>query len=125
MREFITSPDGRRVDLDDHEIYSYLPDDIDRLDDKMEMLIGRTILYMNYYPDRGTELFPLVKQEPDMVESGYGLVDVNNCGWYQRVRVEKLIKQYAEGKRDAVISKNTMWFKEQIFLFQNEIENMC
>ena len=46
-----------------------------------------------------------------------------NCGYYQRQRVYKLIKNFAENRKNNY--KNILWYKEQIFLLQDETENMC
>ena len=50
-------------------------------------------------------------------------IDINNGGYYQRQRVYKLIKNFAENRRHNY--GNIMWLKEQVYLFQDETENMC
>jgi hypothetical protein len=41
----------------------------------------------------------------------------------QKKRVELLIKNFTENERENY--ENILWYQEQIFLFQDEIENMC
>jgi hypothetical protein len=41
----------------------------------------------------------------------------------QKKRVKKMIKYFSENEKDN--ANNIMWYKEQIYLFQDEIENMC
>ena len=43
----------------------------------------------------------------------------------QRLRVEELIKSFAENRKTNVHSRNIAWFQEQIFIFEEEIDNMC
>lgn len=97
MRNFNCSPYGNQVDLDDPITYKHLPNDIDSLRTKMLSEIGYTYLYLNYW----------------------------NKGWdeCQKTRIEILIESFATNERENF--KNVMWYKEQLFIFQNEIENMC
>jgi len=127
MREFREQPSGVIVDLDDPETYKYLPDNEKDLDNMMFREIGKAICYMDYFhPD----IFGKEKQEPDSSikwteeEKSKGIADQHaNCGYYQRLRVYDLIKIFTEGRRHNY--GNIMWFKEQVFRFQNETENMC
>jgi hypothetical protein len=56
----------------------------------------------------------LARKLPDMV---------NNSGYYQRLRVYKLIENFCNERKNKW--NDVMWFKEQVFLFEDEIENMC
>lgn len=126
MRKFRTAH-SEDVDLDDPKTYAHLPDSINVLNDRMLKEIGYAICYMDYWhPD----IFGKEKKEPDMtkpwtqeeIEKGYpdGIV---NSGFYQRQRVYVLIKNFTEHRRQNW--KNLMWFKEQVYLMEDEIENMC
>ena len=97
MRMFKTSPFGYEEDLDNPKTFSYLPNSIKELRTLMLSEIGFHYCYVNYW-------HPL---DFDM----------------QRKNVERLIKDFTENER--LNYKNIIWYKEQIFLFQNEIENMC
>ncbi len=91
---------GEVVDLDNTETYSYYPNNCDQLDDMMFKEIGKAIAYMDYFHPNW---FP------------------NNSP--QRLQVNILIKDFCDNRRDNY--QNSMWYKEKIFLFQNETENMC
>lgn len=108
MRKY-TCAFGEEVDLDNPDTYKHLPDDLNKLDDMMFKEIGQALVYMNYFRP---ECFP--KKES---------VDLQGSGYIQRKRVYKLIKTFANGRRNNY--QNKMWYKEQIFLFQDETENMC
>jgi len=100
---------GEEVDLDNPITYNYLgTDDVSKLDDIMFKEIGQALVYMDYF-------------RPQMFPKKYNLND--RCGYEQRQRVNKLIKLFADDRHNNW--KNPMWFKEQIFLFQDETENMC
>jgi hypothetical protein len=132
MREFQTAMVGT-VDLDDPKTYEYLGDnDVRRLDDIMFKEIGQALVYMDYFhPD----IFPKKKvisqykykedvyPETKNTEHGKEQIEFTNTGYYQRVRVNKLIKKFAKERKNNW--ENPMWFKEQIFIFQDETENMC
>ena len=112
-----------KVDLDDPKTYSHLPNTEKELDDLMFKEIGMALTYMNHFRK---ENFPLKAKRSKMVQHPYykGIfVDVTNSGYRQRLRVEKLIKDFAENRKDNY--GNLQWFKEQVFLFQSETENMC
>ena len=107
MRKF-ECPFGEIVDLDDPTTYDYLPKDKISLDEKMFCEIGKALTYMNYFhPD----IFPKRKNKNDLTI----------CGWQQRQRVNQLIKNFADKNH----YDDVLWYQEQIFLFQEEIENMC
>ena len=101
MRKFKCSL-GEIVDLDNPETYSYLPDDCDKLDKLMFQDIGFALVYMDWF-------------NWDDYSTGYG--------WEQRVRVKELITYFANNRKHHY--NDLMWLKEQVFIFQNEIENMC
>ncbi len=56
-------------------------------------------------------------------ESDDRLIEINNSGYNQRQRVYKLIKYFADNRKDNY--DNLMWLKEQCFLLDDETENMC
>lgn len=103
MRKFICSPFGEEVDLDDPKIYEYLPNDKEELRNKMFSEIGYAYWYMNF---RHNDIF-------DKYESGIK----------QKERVTELINNFTANEGENY--DNVIWYKEQIFLFQNETENMC
>jgi len=98
MREFIDAF-GEIVDLDDKVTYDYLPDTSKELRDLMFSEIGFAHWYMNYH-------------HPEIFK-----------GHEQEARVKKLIKQFTDGYRKTI--DTPIWLKEQIYLFQDETENMC
>lgn len=100
MRKFVCSPYGEEVDLDNPETYSYLPDNANQLRDILFKNFGWSQLYMNY-------LHPDVFDENDI----------------QRIRINEFMKKYSENHLKNY--ENLIWLKEQVFLFQDEIENMC
>lgn len=126
MRKY-TCAFGVEVDLDNPDTYNHLPDDLKKLDDMMFKEIGQALVYMDYWM---LDIFGKERKEPDM-ERGWTKEQMQkdcpdwfaNSGFYQRERVYKLIKNFADNRRDNF--KNILWYKEQIFLFQDETENMC
>jgi len=132
MKEHVESFSRKRVDLDNPETYKHLPDDVRLLDDLMFRKIGKALVYMDYFhPD----IFPKEKQTEEWIklhefypeiegtENGDKLVEINNEGYNQRLRVYKLIKAFSIGRKHNW--KNLMWFKEQVYLICDETENMC
>lgn len=107
MRKY-TCAFGKVVDLDKPETYNHLPDDLGKLDDMMFKEIGQALVYMDYFRK---EYFPKLN------------IKGNNSGFSQRKRVMDLIKKFADNRHNNY--QNKMWYKEQIFLFQDETENMC
>lgn len=101
MRKFTTSPFGEEVDLDNPETYKHLPNTIRELDDLMFKEIGQALVYMNH----------LHKDVYDVDKSG------------QKARVNDLVSNFADNRSEKF--GDIMWFKEQVFIFQDEIENMC
>lgn len=107
MREFKTSPDRRIVDLDNPDTYKHLSQDIEVVERQIYVKIGQAITYMDgHYP----HLYP---KQPGGNGSGYA----------QRQRVQKLIDNFALNRRDHV--NDLRWYQEQIFLMQDDCENMC
>lgn len=103
MREFKCQPFyDDIVDLDNPETYKHLPDNIKELRYLMLREIGYALCYMNYW-------------HKDWFS------DSRDGG--QRIKVEELIKNFTENERSNY--SNIMWYKEQVFLFQDQIENMC
>lgn len=97
----------------------------DELRNMMFREIGYAICYMDYFPDR-KKFFPKKKLNQKMIIHLHSnkKIDMNNVGYMQRKRVEKLIKYFSENDNRNNYKK-LMWLKEQIFLFQDETENMC
>jgi hypothetical protein len=103
MREFNCRPfRDFIVDLDDDSTYKYLPQTYNELDSLMFKEIGYALCYMDYF---NKDIF--------ITESGND----------QRKRVEKLIKDFTDNRSNNY--NNILWIREQVFLFQDEIENMC
>ncbi len=96
MREFKTAFEGI-VDLDDPDTYSYMANDIGSIRDEIHKEIGYCYCYFNYWHKPWDE-----KQE---------------------ARVEILIKKYTDEWSDN--RTNLHWHKEMLYIFQDEIENMC
>lgn len=127
MREHTESFSREKIDLDNPEIYKHLPDNVEDLNNRMLREIGYATCYMDYWhPD----IFNTKQEEPDMTKPwteediALGYPDAfANSGFYQRQRVYKLIENFTANRRNNW--KNIMWFKEQVFLFEDEIENMC
>jgi hypothetical protein len=88
------------VDLDDPKTYSHLPQDIKELWKLMLSEIGYAYCYMNFL-------------EKDIFPKGNA----------QKKRVKKLIKSFLDGRNKN--RDNVLWYQEQVFLFQDETENMC
>lgn len=102
MRKFITSPFGDEVDLDNPETYNYLPKNTKELRRIMLSEIGYSYCYMNFWH-----------------KDSFG----TNRDGGQKLRVEELVKNFTENEKKNY--SDILWYQEQIFLFQNEIENMC
>ncbi len=102
MRKFSCRPFGDvDVDLDDTQTYIHLPDSIGELRKLILSEIGYAYCYMNYWHP---EIFKTV-------------------GFQQKNRVLSFIEAFALAEKNN--RENVMWYKEQVFLFQDEIENMC
>ena len=103
MRIYITSPSGAEVDLDNNETYNHLPDDYDKLERIMFEKIGYAVCFMNFFhPDWYGERCP-----------SFG----------QRLSVMSLMSDFC-GNREKKYG-DIKWIRERVFLFQDEIENMC
>lgn len=113
MRKYTTS-DGETVDLDYPNTYEHLPDDCNILDDMMFKEIGYALCYMDYfYPEVFNKQIFVMKDDGNKVPFDGG----------QRKRIEAMIKDFCDNRRDHYT--DDMWYKEKIFLFQDETENMC
>ena len=93
--------DGEEVDLDDPNLYDRFPDDVNQLREIMFSKIGYSYCYMNFWH----------KETFDTFASD------------QKIRVDKLIKKFTE--EEEANYKNALWYKGQIFIFEEETENMC
>jgi hypothetical protein len=101
MRKFVCSPFGEEVDLDDSETYDYLPKTIKELRTLMLSEIDYSYCYMNYWHK--------------------DIFGINDGG--QKERVKQLVNYFTENESQNY--DNILWYQEQIFLFQEETENMC
>ena len=103
MRKFVCHPfKNDVVDLDDPKTYEHLPKNVKDLRQKMFADIGYAYCYMNFW-------------HKDVYEHIH-------CD-KQKERVEALVKYFTENERENY--KNVLWYQEQIFLFEDETENMC
>ena len=88
---------GLEVDLDDTKLYDYLPQNTKELRTLMFSEIGYAYCYMNFwYKDHFKD---------------------------QKEKVELLVKNFTENEEQNY--DNVLWYQEQIFIFQDETENMC
>lgn len=102
MRKFICRPFGEEeVDLDDPTTYAHLPNTTKKLRELMLSKIGYAYCYMNFWH-----------------KDVFGKRDGG-----QKKRVELLVKNFTENEMENY--QNVLWYQEQVFLFQNETENMC
>jgi hypothetical protein len=101
MRIFITSPFGDTVDLDDPKTYVHLPQNVKELRKHMLCEIGYFYCYTEFWHK--------------------DIFDFDTSG--QVHRVEKLIKDFTDNERDNY--ENVLWYQEKLYLFKDEIENMC
>lgn len=118
--------DEPEVDLDNPKTYKHLPKTYDELRKLMYREIGYALCYMDYFSSR-KGCFPFKKSKKKlMIKHPFSkkMVNVSNSGYEQRQRVYKLIKNFANNE-NRKSSKDLMWWKEQVFLFQDETENMC
>jgi hypothetical protein len=132
VREYkLQIPGGGTVDLDDPKTYEYLPNTHEELDRLMFREIGYALCYMDFFSDR-VDLFPKEKQPEEWVSitewypnhpNPERKVDIANCSYNQRLRINEKIKNFCDNRKHNY--NNLLWYKEQIFLFQDEIENMC
>lgn len=123
MREYKMHFDGHKVDLDDPKIYDYLPKTEKALETLMFCAIGKALCYMDHLNSR-KGIFSKRKRKDRFIEYEPGKrVEMNNAGYNQRQRIYKLINNFSNNRHNNY--KNLQWFKEQIFLFQDETENMC
>ena len=99
MRKHVCSPFGEIVDLDNPETYSHLPKTTKELRQTMFAEIGMAYTYMYFWHKK-------VFKKSSQTE-----------------RVNLLIKNFADNERENY--SNVLWYQEQIFLLQDETENMC
>ena len=100
MRKFKTF-EGSEVNLDNSKTYKHLPQNTKELRQLMWLEIGYTYCYMSFwYKD-------IFKKQ----------------GRKQKKQVKLFIKNFIKNEEQNY--ENVLWYQEQIFLFQNEIENMC
>jgi hypothetical protein len=103
MRPYIVHSSEIRVDLDDPIIYEHLPKTVYELRDRMFKQIGYQYLYTKFWH-----------------------VDIfDNKENMQKKRIKKLIWTFAVQESDRMHNDDVLWFQEQVFLFEDEIENMC
>lgn len=132
MREYnLQIPGGGKVDLDDPSIYEYLPNTHKELDNRMFRHIGYALCYMDFFTSR-EGLFPKEKQPEEWVSITEWYpkhpnpeikFDIANCAYDQRQKVYEKIKYFCDHRHENY--ENLQWYKEQIFLFEDLIENMC
>lgn len=91
------------VDLDDEYTFESLPKDLKELRDLFFKEVGYAHCYMNFWHK--------------------DVFDDENFGKNQKELVNKLISNFTENER--YNCDNVKWYQEQVFVFQNEIENMC
>lgn len=96
MKSFKTAH-GEMVDLEDISLYDYLPKNVKSIRDMIHQEIGYYYCYVNYWHPRWDK-----KQEE---------------------RVKLLIEKYTEEWRNNIT--DLQWYRETLFIFQDEIENMC
>lgn len=94
-------------DLDDETTYANLPNEEEELTNRMWKNIGFALSYMDFIH---RDLYPMDSR--------------------QRIRVTELIaKFWREGREDMpdgdMKRGDVRWLKEQIFIFEDETENMC
>lgn len=116
MREF-TDSIGCKYDLDNPETYAHLPKTIKELRNRMFEKIGYSYLYMNvwhrecFFTSRKTPLF-------------YAISTIE-----QRKRIKEFVFNFAKKEKEFRTTKteeeNVLWMQEQVFLFEDEIDNMC
>lgn len=112
---------GEEWDLDDPRTFQNFPTTIDELEKKMFSEIGMALCYMDYmrapyFDEHKAEDYPLV-DEANLKRL--------NSGYNQRLRVNALIKTYCDERLKRMRANDIMWFKQQIFIFQDEVENQC
>jgi hypothetical protein len=94
---------GEDVDLDDPKTYNYLPNTTTELRNLLFSEIGFYYCYVNFW-------------HKDVYDKWDSCLS-------QKERVEQFIKDFTETEKENYA--NVLWYKEKIFLFQEEIENMC
>ena len=103
MRLFTETGCGYHVDLDDPETYENLPNTVGEIRNKLLEEIGYSYVYINYW---------------------HADVDFGD----QPKRINKLIENFSKNEKDHRFQpskSDVLWYQEQLFLFIDEIENMC
>ena len=103
MRLFKQKGCNYKVDLGDPKTYEHLPNTLDEIRDRMFKEIGYYYVYVAHW-----------------------YRDINFGEQY--IRVENMIKTFAENDmnyRYDSTNENIIWYQERVFLFLDEIENMC
>lgn len=108
MRKHLLSFEGIEVDLDDPITYERLPKNVRELDDLMFKEIGYALCYMNIFHK---DVYGKKKDDGGRRDGG------------QKKRVKKLIKYFCKERHNHYA--DVLWLQEQVFLFEDEIENMC
>jgi hypothetical protein len=103
MREYKTSLGGIIVNLDDPKTYEDLSKDKKILDEKMFSEIGFALCYMNIWHK---DIFGKKKRDGG-----------------QKKRVMKMIESFCNERKNHY--NDVLWLQEELYLFQDEIENMC
>ena len=101
MEEYIQKPVYKNHNFFTEFLTSYnrIPQDTKQLDEKMFAKIGYALCYMNYF-------YPEIFKDSN-----------------QKKRVKKLIKKFCNERKDHF--NDEFWLQEQIYIFEDEIENMC
>lgn len=119
------------VDLDNPKTYEHLPKTQKELEILMFSEIGRALCYMDFLKARegffpkekqAEELVPITEWYPNHANPEI-MVDIVNSSYHQRQRIYKLIDNFSNNRHKNY--ENIMWCQEQVFLFQDETENMC
>ena len=101
MRKYKLQPFGNiEVDLDDPKTYDLLPKTTEELRSLMFENIGYAYCYMNYYHKDSYIKYP-----------------------DQKNTIEQMIEYFTNNEKQN--RDNVLWYQEQVFLFEDEIENMC
>lgn len=103
MREFTTAL-GHKVDLDDPATYKYLPQEKDKVLEKLYQEVGYAHLYI-----MGTKWERYSKEQVKRV----------------RELTEEISKFFGAGAGKNMWAQSTIFWQEKLFIFLDEIENMC
>lgn len=101
MRKY-TDTFGEEYDLDDPATYKHLPQGTPEVLARLYREIGYARLYVIAHR-----------------------FDESECGRAQIARIEKLVANAAESFGGNMWNKSAIYWQERLFLFLDEIENMC